>query len=308
MSRTSVRSLFHRGGELAGKFVREPGFRQAPLQSLKRVAEWRVRCWLGRPAVILWSGHEPLRMVLPPVWTSAYVSDFAFRGIHHDDRELSWLTSWLEPGSVCVDVGANVGQWTLPLAQHVGPKGRVVAIEPAEATSAALTRSLRVNGLGCGEVVRVAAAERDGTALLHHHGRDPSQHSLGDVGGETEEVRTCALDSLLAELDVVRVDAVKLDVEGAEELVLRGSTRMLSEQRPTIIFELVPGLPERQGLESDGAWRLLIDAGYWTYQLDAMMDLSPVAPEDIAGQVASRNVIALPVESARHPSAGSRPH
>jgi FkbM family methyltransferase len=237
-------------------------------------------------------------MALPPLWTSAYVITYAFRESRRDERELAWLASRLPPEAVFVDVGANLGQWTLPVATHVGPNGRVVAIEPAAATAAALARSIRLNGLTRAEVVRVAASDLDGMALLHHHDRDPSQHSLGHVGPAAEEVHTRALDSLLAELEVDRLDAVKIDVEGAEEIVLRGSSRMLSELRPIVIFEVRKGLPERLGLEVDGAWRLTLGAGYRSYRLDDGGSLLPMTPEMLSGHVRGWNIIALPIETA----------
>ena len=286
-----------RGGHSALRFARPRAFRNAPLRSIVRVAEWRVRCWLGRPVVIDWPGHEPLRIALPAVWTSAYVATFALRGGHPDDRELVWLRDRLGTDAVFVDIGANIGQWTIPIARTIQPRGgSVVAVEPAAATAAALRRSIEANGLHATKVVQVALSERDSVARLHHHGRDPSQHSLGDVGPGSEEVRTRSLDSLLRSDADGRVDAVKIDVEGAEEVVLRGATHMLSVHRPIIVFEVRKGLPERLGLAADGAWRLLLAADYRCFRLGDGASLDPIEPEALASQSYGWNIIAIPHE------------
>ena len=300
-SDTGVSSLIGRATrvrELLSKFTRHPGFRHAPVRAAVRLVDWRVRCWLGRPGVIIWPDHEPLRMVLPPIWVSSYIDTYVFRGADRPDRELTWLARRLAPGHVFIDIGANIGQWTMPIAQIVGPTGHVVAIEPASATAAALTKGLAVNGLTMATVISVALSDSDGTAHLHHHARDPSQHSFAAVGIGSEEVRTRTLDAVLADHPVERVDAMKLDVEGAEEIVLRGASRTLDAHRPIVIFEVCKGLPERLGLDPDGAWRLLDDAGYRCFRILDGGDVRPAAVKELAGQTGGWNVIAVPGERA----------
>lgn len=277
------------------KFLRNEAFRAAPVRSLLRLVEWRVRCWLGQPVAIDWPGHAPLAIAVPPVWTSAYVAMFVFRGVRPNDRELDWLSDRLGDDATFLDIGANIGQWTIPMGMRAEARGgRVLAVEPAAATAAALARSIELNGLARTELVRAALAASDGKTLLHHHDRDPSQHSLGGTGGTTEEVPTRSLGSVLGERGIDRVDAIKMDVEGAEQRVLEGASDVLASLRPTIIFEVRTGLPERLGLEPDGAWQVLLDAGYQTYRLDAGGTLVPVAPESLAQQTWGWNVIALP--------------
>jgi hypothetical protein len=81
-------------------------------------------------------------------------------------------------------------------------------------------------------------------------------------GNQGEEVQTEALDQLLAENGIDRVDAIKIDVEGAEELVLRGAIRCLTTQRPVVIFEFNPGCASRLGLSPWGARDLLENLDY----------------------------------------------
>ena len=295
-----------RGCTLLDKFVREPGFRANPLRAFVRLLVWRVRCWAHRPAAYAWPGHEQYRFVLPPVWTSETIARYVFRSVSRQDRELSWLIRRLAPDSVVMDIGANLGQWTLPLALAVAPAGRVLAIEPAAAASAALRHSLALNSLSQVEAFRVALADSEGSLRLYHHGRDSSQHSLAAVGGQFEVVRALTMDQFMSEQSITRLDAVKLDVEGAEELVLRGATVTLATFRPVVVFEVVPGFAERLGLASKGPVQLLRGLGYEVFALDDDGAERAVEDLDLSHPPTGRNLIAWHSALGWPPGTGAR--
>lgn len=285
-----------RGRTLLAKFVHDPGFRANPVRALVRLLVWRTRCWAHRPAAYAWPGHEQYRFVLPCVWTSETIVRYVFRRVSPQDHELSWLARRLAPDSVIMDIGANLGQWTLPLALAVAPAGRVLAIEPAAATFAALRQSLALNHMSHVEAFGVALADSEGSLRLYHHGRDSSQHSLAALGGQFETVRALTLDQFMSEHSITRLDAVKMDVEGAEELVLRGATRTLATFRPIVVFELVPGFAERLGLTSDGPIQLLRGMGYQIIELDEDGGERPIDDLDLSRHPVGWNVIALHID------------
>lgn len=146
-------------------------------------------------------------------------------------------------GTVCVDIGAYVGEYTVVLARGVGRRGRVVAIEPVPANADRLEKRLRMRGLGRRvTVVRAAAAAESGTATLY-----PGRYNWGPewslfaappgsepVGGDAPplSVRSVALDDVLDHVDLVKIDA-----EGAEVQVLAGMQRLLRESRPLLVIE-----------------------------------------------------------------------
>jgi FkbM family methyltransferase len=148
------------------------------------------------------------------------------------------LVRILHPGSVVYDVGANVGFLTLIAARLVGPEGHVYAFEPIPANVRAIERNAALNELGNVTVVELALSDRAGDAVLRipHANQGARLASLGESSGEEElTVRTAALD----ELDGLRPpDLLKLDVEGAELLVLQGAKRCLETHRPALICEL----------------------------------------------------------------------
>jgi FkbM family methyltransferase len=135
------------------------------------------------------------------------------------------LRATLRPGDTFVDIGANVGFHTVLAAQLVGPAGRVVAIEPSP-WALGLLRANVWRSRSTVEVLPVAAADASGTVRLvaaadHRSGA----HLSADGDIEVEAIR---LDDVLAH---AAVDVLKVDVEGAETLVLRGARRLVERSR-----------------------------------------------------------------------------
>ena len=187
----------------------------------------------------------------------------------HDEEERQYVSGPYEPavaraiadaakpGMRCADVGANIGYFSLLLARCTAPGGTVVAFEAHPENAARARRNVTLNGLDATVVVEEAAvAERRGTAVLHS-GPTTTEFSIVGGGGDELSVPTVSLDDYFAG---TRLDLVKIDVEGAEELVLRGMTRLLAEERPTLLIELHGGQP--------GARALLEQAGYAIEPID----------------------------------------
>jgi FkbM family methyltransferase len=161
--------------------------------------------------------------------------------------ETAALRARLPRGGTFVDVGANWGYFTLAALDAVGPKGRVVALEPDPRMAAELRGNVARNGIRNAIVLEVAASEREGDAVLSGYAeadrnRGVSSLVAAPAGAATPfTVATAALDDLLDAHDVARADLVKVDVEGAEELVLRGMARGLAAGRyAAVLLELHP--------------------------------------------------------------------
>jgi FkbM family methyltransferase len=134
----------------------------------------------------------------------------------------------LRPGGVFVDVGANVGFHTVLASQIVGPTGLVAAVEPAPWTLDLLRANVWRSG-GLAAVLPVAASDAAGTVQLAvEQGHRSGARFTETAGAEVESAR---LDDLLPE---VVADVVKIDVEGAEPLVLRGA-RALIDRSPNLL-------------------------------------------------------------------------
>ena len=157
----------------------------------------------------------------------------------HPPRLHPAVLARLTPGAVAIDIGANLGEWTIPLACAVGPAGRVLAIEPMPRNAAALAKTLAANALHQAELLRLAVGDHDGTAELAvpvviSARSDTGTARLGKAGPGEEavgvELRT--LDRIVAEHRLDRVDLVKIDVEGHERRVIEGAAASLARFRP----------------------------------------------------------------------------
>ena len=161
-----------------------------------------------------------------------------------EQAETEWLLARVRPGTTAIDVGANVGMYTVPLA---GAAERVLAFEPAPDNVRRLEANLALNGLTNATVRGVALGERPGELLLRL-GDDPMFHSTTEVAeqrgtGDEVRVEACVLDDEWRAAGSPEVSALKVDVEGGEPAVLRGATALLAECRPALLLEA--STPER---------------------------------------------------------------
>jgi FkbM family methyltransferase len=209
------------------------------------------------------------------------------------EKELLHLDRFVSPGMVVIDGGANCGIYTILAAKLVGPSGLVFSFEPGREAFSILEKNVRLNRLENVRTFHAALSDKKGTATLYHLGDAPNSYSLGapdttDVA--FEEVTTRSLGQVVPEDIAQRTGLIKLDVEGAEELVLRGAQSILARSHPTIIFEANGPSAKRLGLSPTGSWKLLHRLGYRFFSLTDQGDLCELAhspaPNDINNIVA----------------------
>jgi FkbM family methyltransferase len=176
------------------------------------------------------------------VQTRYWLDSVLFRTGTWEEADARCALSFLRPGGHAVDVGANAGVYTLAFARAVGPRGRVLAIEPGSEACARLRDNIRHNGLQNVDVVQAAAAATAGSLTLHLSAIDlgssscvhpPSPH---EHAGQ-EAVTAIALDDAIAQGGLAP-DLIKIDVEGMEVEALRGAERVLRARRPVLMVEI----------------------------------------------------------------------
>jgi len=139
----------------------------------------------------------------------------------------------VESGSTVIDVGANVGFFTLLAAKLAGKQGVVLSFEPDPTSFSLLSKSVQRNNFGNVRLFQKCISNMDGQQILylsvtHHKGL----HSISrDLGGPRITVQSARLDTVADSLNIGAIDLLKIDVEGAEPEVLDGATRLLSEHR-----------------------------------------------------------------------------
>jgi FkbM family methyltransferase len=141
--------------------------------------------------------------------------------------ELDFLRVHAPTGGVFVDVGANVGTYAMVLARHIGPGGKVIAIEPHPVTHARLAFNRAASRLEQVTLVAAAAGPSDGELLIETDGDNlGASHVVSTTPSSSAiKVPSLRLERILAEAGISKVDALKIDVEGFEDRVLTGFFR-----------------------------------------------------------------------------------
>jgi FkbM family methyltransferase len=210
--------------------------------------EGRVRRWLRaayRAAVRLRTGGS-VTARLPGGEAVRLLPEYGF--VTWNPAEYHAFRAAAGPGTVALDVGANVGAFTLLLARWVRPGGRVYAFEPAPGAVDGLVRHLALNGVGDAvSVVRAAVSSSSGTATLTADGASGTNRLAESPGGE--RVETVTIDDFCAR-EGVRPTFIKIDVEGAELDVLRGARETIAAAGGALALfvEMHPGTWREMGI------------------------------------------------------------
>lgn len=191
------------------------------------------------------TGSAPVEVVVDDFAFRVDAEDFAI-GPHlsrpggYEPEVLGALEHALEGGDTFVDVGASFGYFSTRLGRLVGPGGSVIAFEPGPQNQSLLLFNLAANGVTSADVRQLALGAEPG---LFAYSRSGANGVVSRFGGDAKElanhdlVRVSTLDR---ELGDGRVDALKVDAEGAEGVVLRGGRGVLARSRPTVVFEFSP--------------------------------------------------------------------
>jgi FkbM family methyltransferase len=183
-----------------------------------------------------------------------------------------WLSGRLRPGDTFIDVGANIGYFTLLGSRLVGPRGRVVAIEALPSTFACLTDNLKRNRSSNARPINAVASDRAGCTKVF---RGPDSHTglatvLHAAGHELEgEVPAAPVTSLLTADELTGARVIKIDVEGFEFAVLRGLLPGLGQARSDLelVVEVHPAWLRGQGHSAADMAHVLAAEGFNCYGL-----------------------------------------
>ena len=206
----------------------------------------------------------------------------------YEPEILRFAVSLLGAGDVAVDVGAHIGFFAMQFAQAVGPTGMVYAYEPLERNADLLERSIAESRFGSRvALARAAVSERAGHATLRfaRETLNTGGAFLGDrATGVDESLQAVTVPTISLDDAALRrpVRLVKMDVEGAEPLVVRGATRLLGEDRPHIISEIHPEQLGRVCGSSPAAlFGELARLGYTPHRTDGGDLGAAIRPEDV---------------------------
>lgn len=250
--------------------------------------------------------YKPITKVFPKIVKLNDFSVFLPRELDYSyilqEHELGTqqiIRRHLKPGMIAIDVGANIGYLTLLMAKLVGPKGKIYAVEPAQDNLEFLRRNVRLNGAENIEILPYAAGAEHCVQnfYLRKAGTLHSLYSPAKAAAEITQVQVMPLDELIREK---RVDFIKIDVEGGEIEVLKGSQRILqSNAEIKLILEMNAKALRQAGHTPEELSNLLLNAGFNTWminentkQLDCLEQMLAEIEDDNYGDKPHFNVFA----------------
>ena len=191
--------------------------------------------------------HLPHGSTVEVQYRESFGTEMLIHG-RYEAAEIAAVCAEVRPGTTAIDVGANMGLYTLELAAALGPAGQCVSFEPNPGTAERLRGNLARNGIGNVDVRGEAVGAIDGSVTLNISADDAlSSITLAprDQSGSVM-VRLTRLDTVWRELRSPEVSVVKIDVEGGEYDVLLGSDALLTAQHPAILTEAWTGKDMKQ--------------------------------------------------------------
>jgi FkbM family methyltransferase len=159
------------------------------------------------------------------------------------EDEIKFLRRLLQPGQQIIDIGANMGVYTLSMARTIGPTGRVWAFEPASSTAGLLAQSIAANQFGHVVLEQCALSSASGTLRLTLNANSELNALVRDSepSGATEAVPVSTLDECRERHGWRDIAFLKMDAEGEESNILIGGKRFLAEQSPLVQYEVKAG-------------------------------------------------------------------
>jgi FkbM family methyltransferase len=156
------------------------------------------------------------------------------------EDELKFVRKLLEPGQKVIDIGANYGVYTLPMAQKVGASGHVWAFEPTSSTAEILAEGIKENAFAQVTLEQKAVSSAPGVARLSLQGHSELNSIIHgqSAAGESETVCLVTLDECMDRYRWADIELIKIDAEGEENNIVKGGARFFADLAPLVQYEL----------------------------------------------------------------------
>jgi FkbM family methyltransferase len=182
--------------------------------------------------------------------------------------EVDFVRNTLKKGDIVFDIGANGGFYTLIAAKSVGPEGHVYSCEPGARELELLKKNIKLNNLTNVTIIESAIGNKEGMTEFAIS-KDGALNSLLENGHQSQQiehwetVKINTVDNLIKQLNIENLKLIKIDVEGAEKLVIEGAMQLLkSIQNLIIIFEVADSTAIKFGYSRLELFNMFFDLGF----------------------------------------------
>lgn len=207
---------------------------------------------------------------------------WSFVGDEFETDLLEFVDRTVKPGDVFVDVGANIGIYSVHASVAAGPDGKVISFEAHPLTAQVFRENVVLNAATNITLINAAVGAESGTLeMLYGRGDSGSTHVAVNADRSTVSVPVVTLDDNLAEMGISRVDYLKIDVEGFEPFVLRGARATIAANPGmTIQTEIDRRHLARYGLSPGDVFDLLREMGLTPHKVSSDGSLAAIDHAD----------------------------
>lgn len=256
------------------RLIGRDDFRRNPVKALLKRILWRLR-WVASSKPIELRHSAGFSLAAPKGAAGALIYYLG----SSEPESAAFVKGFLKPGMVLFDVGAHIGEYTLLAASCVGDTGAVHAFEAQPGTAALLRRNCEVNRTRNAVVNTCAVSDQEGEVEFDVCA-EPSMSAMAASETGSRKLQRISVPATTLDAYCARhrvwPNLLKIDVEGAEWLVMKGATQMLRRPAaPVILFECLPWTYTRFGYNPETVMGFLRDLGYRIYRLADHGGLEP---------------------------------
>lgn len=181
----------------------------------------------------------------------------------YEEFETKLIKKQIKQGDIVLDIGANIGYYTLIFAKLVGKNGKVYAFEPDPTNFAILKKNVEINGYKNIILINKAVSDKTGKLKLYLCNDNKGSHSIYPCDNRKfVEIDSIKLDDFFSNYNG-KIDFIKMDIEGAEYSAVKGMSNLLRKNEEIkIISEFAPMNLKRSGIEPEEYLKLLHNYGF----------------------------------------------
>ena len=204
---------------------------------------------------------------------------------YSDINGISFLKKTLKKDNVFIDIGANIGAYSLIASKLVEKTGMVIAFEPVNTINKMLIENIMMNDLTNITVEKKAVYDQNtNLELFISNEQNMGMSSIlnhSHESGEKQKIEAITLDNYVQLKKLAKIDLVKIDIEGAEIHALKGMKQSLVKFKPTLIIEISDGILENSSVKSNAIYDFLFDLNYVPYNIDEKGNIKDFSSKDI---------------------------
>lgn len=245
------------------QLLRHPECKNKPILTLCKVLLWKINQKTVKAKMVSKFGATTKLYSYPDSSYGGYV----YFARYPEFEEMKLLESIVTPGDTFVDIGANIGAMSI-LAAEKAYNGLIYAIEPTKKLITRIKENIAINNFGSRvSVHEVAIADHTGSISFSESSQDAINHISHNVSGNNSIVQCSTLDDFCVAQSISKISVLKIDVEGAEPLIILGAKNILKNTE-IIIFELNENI-KNYGYTTQFLLQKIIDAGFFIFSFNS---------------------------------------